>query len=271
MSEAITELKGTDRIIVPIKLEPNTKFVFQCGPGVPCFRLCCSDLYLPLTPYDILRLRNRLKLTTDQFLIQYTEPFILPRSKLPVARLKMQNNEHKTCPFLSEKGCIVYEDRPLACRYYPLGLGIFRNRDAGKNEDFYYLVKEGFCQGIDSGPEMTVEEYRRSQGIPEMEEPIIEWAEIVMKKESLGPIQVTHKSLELFFMVSTNPERFRRFVFDSRFLEIYDVDKKTQEKIEKDDLALLQFGFKWLKTVLFGEKIIKLRKDVPKHRKIKPI
>ncbi len=270
MGEAITELKGTDRIIVPIKLEPHTKIKFRCWPGVPCFKLCCSDLYLPLTPYDILRLRNRFKLTTDQFLVLYTEPFILPKSKLPVARLKMRDDEYKTCPFVSEKGCQVYEDRPLACRYYPLGLGIFRNRDESRNEDFYYLVKEGFCQGLDTGPEITVEEYRRSQGIPEFEEPVLEWAEIIMKKESLGPIEVPRKSLELFFMVSTNPERFRSFIFESRFLEIYEVDKETLEKIREDDLALLQFGFKWLKTVLYGEKHVPIKKELPEKRKIKP-
>ncbi|NPA48864.1 MAG: YkgJ family cysteine cluster protein [Thermodesulfobacteria bacterium] len=270
MGEAITELRGTDRIIVPIKLEPHTKIRFQCGPGIPCFKLCCSELYLPLTPYDILRLRDRLKLTTDQFLVLYTEPFILPKSKLPVARLKMRDDENKTCPFVSEKGCQVYEDRPLACRYYPLGLGIFRNRDEGRNEDFYYLVKEGFCQGLDTGPEITVEEYRRSQGIPEFEEPVLEWAEIIMKKESLGPIEVPQKSLELFFMVSTNPERFRRFIFESRFLEIYEVDKETLEKIKEDDLALLQFGFKWLKTVLYAEKGVPIKKEIPQEKKIKP-
>ncbi|WP_022853415.1 YkgJ family cysteine cluster protein [Thermodesulfatator atlanticus] len=270
MGEAITELRGTDRIIVPIKLEPQSKFKFTCGPGVPCFKLCCSELYLPLTPYDIIRLRNRLKLTTDQFLLAYTEPFILPKSKLPVARLKMRDDEHKTCPFVSEEGCQVYEDRPLACRYYPLGLGIFRNKDEGRNEDFYYLVKEGFCQGLDSGEEITVEEYRKSQGIPEFEEPVLEWAEIIMKKESLGPIDVPQKSLELFFMVSTNPERFRRFVFESKFLQIYEVDKETIERIKEDDLSLLQFGFKWLKTVLYGENLIPIKKELPKDKKMKP-
>ncbi|HFC98763.1 MAG TPA: YkgJ family cysteine cluster protein [Thermosulfurimonas dismutans] len=268
---AITELRGMDRIIVPIKLEPGTKFVFQCGPGVPCFKLCCSALYLPLTPYDILRLRDHFGLTTDEFLLQYTEPFILPRSGLPVARLKMRDDAEKTCPFLGEEGCTVYPVRPLACRYYPLGLGIFRNRDEGRNEDFYYLVKEGFCQGLDSGPEITVDEYRKSQGIPETEEPVKEWAEIIMKKESLGPVEVPEKSLQLFFMVSTNPERFRRFVFESKFLEIFEVDEDTLSRIREDDLALLQFGFRWLKSVLFGENLVRRRKEVPEHRKVKPL
>ncbi len=268
--ETLTGLRGLDRIIVPIRLTSQSKIVFQCYPGVPCFKLCCSDLFLPLTPYDIIRIRDKLKLSTDEFLLLYTEPFMLPRSGLPIVRVKMFDNEEKTCPFLNESGCSIYEVRPLACRYYPLGLGIFRNREEKRNEDVYYLVKEGFCQGLDSGNEMTVEEYRISQGIPENEEPIKEWAEIIMKKESLGPVEVPEKSLELFFMVSSNPERFRTFILESKFLEIFEVSEKELEEIKKDDLKLLQFGFRWLKTVLFGENLVKKKKEAPSVKRIKP-
>lgn len=268
--EGIQKLKGYEKIIEPIRLTSNSRFIFQCYPGVPCFKLCCSDLHLPLTPYDIIRIRDFLKLSTDEFMLLYTEPFILPKSGLPIARLKMRDDEERTCPFLGEGGCTIYEVRPLACRYYPLGFGLFRNRDEKRNEEFYYLVKEGFCQGLESGSEMTVEEYRKSQGIPGLEEPIFEWAEIIMKKESLGPIEVPEKSLELFFMVSTNPERFRAFIFETKFLDIFEVDPNLLEEIKKDDLKLLQFGFKWLKTVLFGEKLITKKKDAPSVKRAKP-
>jgi len=266
----VHKAKGFEKIVEPIRLTAKSRLHFQCSPGVPCFKLCCSELYLPLTPYDILRLRDFLKLSTDEFLLLYTEPFILPKSGLPIARLKMREDDEKTCPFLGEKGCTVYEVRPLACRYYPLGFGLFRNRDEARNEDFYYLVKEGFCQGLESGEEMTVEEYRVSQGIPGLEEPIFEWAEIIMKKESLGPVQVPEKSLELFFMVSTNPERFRSFIFESSFLQVFEVDEETLSEIKKDDLKLLQFGFKWLKTVLYGENLIKRKKEGASIKKAKP-
>ncbi len=72
-------------------------------------------------------------------------------------------------------------------------------------------------------------------------------------------------------MVSTNPERFRRFVFESKFLEIFEVDEDTLSRIREDDLALLQFGFRWLKSVLFGENLVRRRKEVPEHRKVKPL
>jgi hypothetical protein len=117
---------------------------------------------------------------------------------------------------------------------------------------------------------MTVDEYRQSQGIPELEEPVLEWAEIIMRKESFGPIEVPEKSIELFFMVSTNPDRFRDFIFNSKFLEVFEVDEETLKKIKEDDLALLQFGFKWLKSVLFGEKHVQKKKTTPSVKKVKP-
>ncbi len=268
--EPIVSLKGLDKIIQPIRLHGSSKIRFYCAPNVPCFKLCCSELFLPLTPYDIIRIRDFLGLATDEFLLRYTEPFLLPKAKLPIARLKMLENEEKNCPFLGEGGCQIYPVRPLACRYYPLGFGLFRNRDEKRNEDFFYLVQEGFCQGLESGQEITVDEYRRSQGIPELEEPILEWAEIIMKKESLGPVEVPEKSVELFFMVSTNPERFRNFIFHSKFLDIFEVDEETLQKIKSDDLALLQFGFKWLKTVLYGEGLVKKKKSEGSIKKVKP-
>jgi len=268
--DPIIPLKGFDKIIQPIRLTGESRIRFHCEPNVPCFKLCCSDLYLPLTPYDIIRIRDFLKLATDEFLILYTEPFLIPKAQLPIARLKMRDDAEKTCPFLGEGGCTIYPVRPLACRYYPLGFGLFRNRDERRTEDFYYLVQEGFCQGLESGREMTVEEYRQSQGIPEAEDPIVEWAEIIMRKESFGPIEVPEKSIELFFMVSTNPERFRDFIFNSKFLEVFEVDEETLKKIKEDDLALLQFGFKWLKSVLFGEKHVQKKKTTPSVKKVKP-
>nr|HDN01185.1 hypothetical protein [Deltaproteobacteria bacterium] len=65
-------------------------------------------------------------------------------------------------------------------------------------------------------------------------------------------------------MVTTNMERFRQFVFESAFLGSFAVDSNTLNKIIKDDVALMQFGFEYLKYVIFGAEsdIIRLKKDV---------
>ncbi len=66
----------------------------------------------------------------------------------------------------------------------------------------------------------------------------------------------------MFFMVSPDVAAFRRFVFESRFLDIYVIEKEVLETIKSNDNALLQLGFDWLKNVLFNEQTINMKEDV---------
>ena len=61
---------------------------FHCGPSVACFTQCCRDLNQPLFPYDVLRLKKALNLTSDQFLSQYALQHVGPETGLPVVSLK---------------------------------------------------------------------------------------------------------------------------------------------------------------------------------------
>ena len=92
------------------------KFRFDCHPSVPCFTECCRSLNLLLTPYDIMRLKNRLSLPSGEFLESHGEIRFDEQRKLPMVYLKMLDNERQTCPFVKEQGCQVYEDpaRPHA-------------------------------------------------------------------------------------------------------------------------------------------------------------
>jgi hypothetical protein len=70
-------------------------------------------------------------------------------------------------------------------------------------------------------------------------------------------------------MVCYNVDRFRRFVFESSFLDRYEVDADTVAKIREDDVALLRFGLRWLKGTLFqvpdGEEIA-MKEGAAQHR-----
>ena len=58
------EVRETAPDCIKGKIEPveNGGFRFACHPGVVCFTECCRDLKLLLTPYDVIRLKNRLGL-----------------------------------------------------------------------------------------------------------------------------------------------------------------------------------------------------------------
>ena len=42
-------------------------FSFQCHSELSCFNRCCRNLNLFLYPYDVIRLKNGLGLSSDQF------------------------------------------------------------------------------------------------------------------------------------------------------------------------------------------------------------
>ncbi len=115
--------------VVPVKLTGKSRFKFRCHKGVRCFTACCSNINIVLPPYDLLRLRKRLGLTTEDFINQYCEIEILAKTLLPVITLKMKKDEKKSCPFVTAEGCTVYEDRPSNCRYYPVGMATLRKND----------------------------------------------------------------------------------------------------------------------------------------------
>jgi hypothetical protein len=63
----------------------------------------------------------------------------------------------------------------------------------------------------------------------------------------------------MFFLSSYNLDKFRNFVFESSFLERYDIDAETLDKIKNDEVALLKFGMRWLKFILFKQGEFKLK------------
>jgi len=75
-------------------------------------------------------------------------------------------------------------------------------------------------------------------------------------------MQLTEQTKKMFFMVSYNLDKFREFVFESSFLDRYEVDESVLKRIKDDEIELLKFGLKWLKWLLFKEGDFKLKPGV---------
>lgn len=255
--------------VQPTQLRPADTFRFRCHRGVSCWNACCHGADVTLTPADILRLARRFAVRPAALLERYTVPAVHEASGMPVVKLKMGGADGKgPCSFMVPEGCSVYADRPLTCRYYPLGLVSHKLKDANEKEDFHFLVKEPHCKGHEEARLQTVEEFRREQGVAEYEETNRGWIDILMKLASWksigGPTgkAPSPQTQQMFFMVSTDVDRFRRFVFETRFLQVYEVPPEAVELIRAHDEALLKLGFDWLKNVLFNEPAIAMRPDV---------
>lgn len=241
--------------IQPVRLSKKSRFQFKCHKDVACFTKCCRGINIILTPYDIIQLKNRLGLPSEEFLAIYTEPHILEKTDIPVVSLKLLDDDQQSCPFVrDEEGCIIYEDRPSSCRYYPLGAATLQHREDHEETDegFYFFVQEPHCLGFEEEHEWTVAEWREDQGVETRDSINAEWTDLVVRKRSFPVnIKLTDQAKQMFFMVSYNIDKFRQFVFESTFLQRYPTDAQTIEKIRSDEIELLKFGIQWLKSVLF--------------------
>ncbi len=255
--------------IEPVRLGLEDQFRFACHRALSCWNACCHGADVTLTPGDILRMSTRLNLRPAEFLAHYTVPALHDASGMPIVKLKMGGEDGTgPCPLMVSDGCSVYGDRPVTCRYYPLGSASTKFKGSEQKQNFQFLVCEPHCRGHEESTSQTVSEFCRNQAVEAYDRVNRGWVDILMKSTSWrtigGPMgkEPSSQTRQMFFMVSTDVDRFRRFILESRFLEIYEVSDATIDQIKTDDEQLLQFGFDWLKNVLFNEPTIAMRPAV---------
>lgn len=244
------------------QLKRNNQFCFSCKKKYSCFNQCCTDTNIFLTPYDVLRIRHRLKISSEEFLEKYTiQPFTKDQ-KLPIVVLKLMDDDEKHCQFVKEEGCSIYEDRPWSCRMYPIGLASQKTRTEDPGNEFFFLQKDDFCEGHSSKQEWTIDTWMQDQGIESYEHFSILYREIVLHPYFDKGHDLSPQKMEMFHMVFYNLDKFREFVFNSTFLKRFEIAKQTIEAIKTDDIKLMEFGVDWLKFSLFGENTIKIRGEI---------
>jgi len=242
--------------LAPQKLDLSTKIQFRCHKGVSCYNACCKQADVTLTPYDVIRMKDRLGMSSGEFLKAHTVPFQMDQQGVP--GIKMRTDDSGACLFVREEGCSIYSDRPTACRYYPLGHMAIKEADAAHDSAHYFMINEDHCMGHKEDKVQTISEYRKELGIVDYDGYNKEWFDIQLKKRSSGPAvgNLPETTLQLFFMASYDMDRFRRFVMSEQFRNTYDLEESTYEVLEKEDVALMQFGVRFMKQVFFGERTI---------------
>ena len=249
--------KNKEQFITPV----NGEFQFSCHKDVPCFTNCCRDLRLILTPYDIIRLKNRLKLSSKEFLDKFTFSEFDSKMGLPIVLLKMNNDELRRCPFVSPEGCTIYEDRPGACRIYPLGRAAQKGVFEGVREK-YFIIKEAHCRGFNEKKRWTIKEWLQDQEVDKYNAMNDFWTEVTTSRHPLRYQGLGDKKLKMFYLASYNLDLFKKFVFSSKFLKLFDVGQEVIEKIQSDEVELMKFGCRWMKFSLFGEGTMKIKDEI---------
>ncbi len=109
-------------------------------------------------------------------------------------------------------------------------------------EEFYFLIKEPHCLGFQEDRQLTIAEWREEQGVDIYDDMNRGWKDLLFRRNTPG-YQLDEKKQKAFYLACYDIDRFRRFVFESKFLDSFAVDAETVKRIGADETALMQFGF----------------------------
>ncbi len=257
MTTAVTQMP--DVLRQQRQLATGESFCFRCHPDLSCFGECCADVNILLTPMDVLRLARRLGITTREFLDTHTLMPITKDLHLPVVMLRMGNDPARRCPFVDEKGCRVYADRPWACRMYPLGMALPPARAGVTPDPIYFVFEEQFCQGRSTKTSWTVRAWRADQGLDERDALEAGFQEIVSHPWFIGGRQLDPRRMDMYFTACYDLDTFRSLVLSSAFLKRFELEDGLIDQLAHSDEALLRFAFRWLRFALFAEPTMRVR------------
>lgn len=225
---------------------------FECCSKNPCFNECCRDLNQALTPYDILRLKRNLGLSSQGFLKKYTAFHYGPGSGLPIVEFKSNPATGHECPFVTPKGCSVYADRPGSCRLYPLARAIVMDRETKEINEYFALIEEPHCKGFGKKTNLTVREWMDGQEVEFHNLHNDKLMELISLKNKILPGTLEGAQSDQFYLALYNLDEFRTQIFEQNILKDFNLPDSFLQTLKTDDEALMDFGIAWVKNMLFG-------------------
>ncbi|MFZ2448446.1 MAG: YkgJ family cysteine cluster protein [Syntrophobacteraceae bacterium] len=220
-------------------LTESSPFPFACHDALPCFTQCCRDVNIYLTPYDVLRLRKALGgMGSAEFLAEHTQHFLAKGANIPVVQLLM-DPETLYCRFVTDDGCRVYNDRPWACRMFPLDL----STTGGK---YGLIAGKDRCMGLFEPSAGTVADWLEGQGVTHYAEMEREYQSVV--PERFQPGAAMNEGLGRVLFLAYDLDRFAEMLDDPRFLKFYDVDEEMLRRVREDDEELLLLAFRYIRA-----------------------
>jgi uncharacterized protein len=248
---AASDADATDAFLNSLpELRPGQTFRFACHPDVPCFNACCSDLNLMLTPYDALRLRRALGISATDLLNHFTVRYTLPDTGFPMPRLAMRQEPEKRCPFVSEVGCKVYQDRPGACRTYPLGRATRLDEHEQVVEQFF-VVREPHCRGFEEAKDWDAPAWLADQDLIRYNGANDRYMLLMALAQGKGAA-LTAKQTQMVWLALYQPDAFQEFIGKMGLFRLVDIDEDRQARVLADEEEALQFGLDWLELAFFG-------------------
>ena len=220
--------------MIPINLEPlkpGEKFKFLCYKGIECFNKCCRNLSFDPNTLRHYQEKNRLGISSSEFLEKYTVWHIGYNTGLPVVMLKMNG----VCPFVSDEECTIYPDRPGSCRLYPLV------RIKTKDDEYYYALKDEYCKGFYEDREWTIEEWIDDQGVKIYNEMNDFFMKIILAKNKSRK-ELSDEEIKMIYTACFDIDSFRDYALNKGIISY-----------PMDDLELMKFAINWVVSEMFTE------------------
>ena len=242
MIETKAQIRGRE-------IAPHQEFRFACHPGLDCFNTCCRNKRLPLWPYDLLRLKKSLNLDSGQILDKYAELEFDPASGWPSLRIKL--DDQGRCSFLSPQGCSVYENRPAACRIYPMARLAAPPKGGKPGEVIYMRQETTGCLGWDQPRTHTIESWTRDQGLEPYDAANDRLLGLLFHPRRQGRMELKPQQVHAVIAALYNLDTFRQMLGLPLLQNMFD-KQRLQEAAARDE-DLLDLGREFLKKALFGD------------------
>lgn len=232
------------------RLAPDQAFRFACGPHLACFNTCCADKRLPLMPYDLLRLRRGLNLTSAEVLERYAEMDLDPVSGWPVLRLRL--TEDGRCPLVTPQGCGAYADRPAACRTYPLARAVRPDAQGRPAEEVFLRQETPACLGWEAERALTPAQWVEDQGLAPYQAANDALLPLFCHPRRRGRLELRPPQIHAVILALYNLDQWRQLVARPGFAAAQGLKPGVVEAALASDETLLGLGRDWLLVQLFG-------------------
>ena len=128
---------------------------------------------------------------------------------------------------------------------------LFRSPSGGKS---FFIEERNSCLGYKEEKWWTIEGWKKDQGIDIYDKMNELYEEITLNEFFLKGNKLDPEKSRMLYLSCYDLDEFKKFLFETRYFDAYDVERGIVEKIEKDQEQLLDFGYKWAISNLLKER-----------------
>lgn len=210
-------------------IELNEMITFHCKKCGDC---CKKKTDILLSSRDCFQIAKYLNLSLLEFINLYCEMYIGRGSKMPVVRIRM--NEEECCPFLKENLCSIQQVKPTVCALFPFSRAVnyipMKNHGMRCDGTWYVLMNEDCGE---KGDECKLKDWIEQSGVNTDDVFYKSWCEFISNTGFI--IRQLSKRLPEQYMNS-----LWNILYSKMYLE-YDISKNFEEQYVINTLNITNF------------------------------